>query len=138
MAVTKKQLENLVPAKKGEVRNPNGKPKGIPNAKTRYKRLLELVSKKDNPVTGEEEEFTQIELMDMAVFNKALKGDLAAYREIMDRLEGKSTQNIASPDGSMTPTVIIEGVYGNKPKFRPDNAPAEADEVADEGSGESS
>lgn len=94
MTVTDKQLENLIPAKKGEVRNPNGRTAGIPNAKTRYKRLLELVTTKTNPVTGEEEEFTQIELMDIALFNKALKGDIRAYQEIMDRLEGKPSQSV--------------------------------------------
>jgi hypothetical protein len=85
---------NLIPAKKGEVRNPKGRPKGLPNARTRYKRLLELVTTKTNPVTGELEEFTQLELMDIAVFNKALKGDLNAYKEILDRLEGKAQQSI--------------------------------------------
>ena len=92
--VNPKSLENLHPAKKGEVRNPNGRHTGIPNAKTRYSRLLGLVTKNKNPVTGEEEEFTQLELMDMAIFNKALKGDMAAYKEIMDRLEGKSMQSV--------------------------------------------
>jgi len=86
--------QNLIPAKKGEVRNPNGRPKGLPNAKTRYKRLLELVTEKANPVTGEMEEFTQLELMDMAIFSKALKGDIRAYTEIIDRLEGKPEQGI--------------------------------------------
>lgn len=79
---------------KGESGNPAGRPKGIPNAKTRYRRLLELTSKKANPVTGEMEEFTQLELMDIAIFNKALKGDMVAYKEIMDRLEGKSQQSV--------------------------------------------
>ena len=92
--INPKSLNNLKPPVKGEVRNPKGKPKGIPNAKTRYRRLLELTSKKANPVTGEMEEFTQLELMDMAIFNKALKGDMAAYKEIMDRLEGKSQQSV--------------------------------------------
>lgn len=86
--------ENIEPHKfeKGVSGNPEGRPPGIPNSKTRYKRLLELVSKKTNPVTGEEEEFTQLELMDMAIFNKALKGDIRAYEQIMDRLEGKPGQ----------------------------------------------
>lgn len=86
--------EDLTPFPKGVSGNPAGRPPGIPNAKTRYKRLLELVTKKANPVTGEMEEFTQLELMDMAVFSKALKGDLNAYKEIMDRLEGRPSQEV--------------------------------------------
>ena len=85
--------QNLIPAKKGEVRNPNGKPKGVQNSKTRLLRLLELVQKKRNPITGEEEEFTVLELMDMQIIVKALKGDQRAYQEVMDRLEGKAKQS---------------------------------------------
>ena len=80
--------------KKGESGNPAGRPPGIPNAKTRYKRLLELTSKKTNPVTGLEEEFTQLELMDMALFKKALSGNINAYKELLDRLEGKAQQSV--------------------------------------------
>ena len=85
-------IENLIPAKKGEVRNPNGKPKGVQNSKTRLLRLLELVQKKRNPITGEEEEFTVLELMDMQMIAKALKGDQRAYEAVVDRLEGKPKQ----------------------------------------------
>ena len=84
--------QNLIPAQKGEVRNPNGRPKGIPNSKTRLLRLLELVQVKTNPITGEKEEFTVAEQLDMMVLQKAFKGDLKAYQEILDRLEGKSKQ----------------------------------------------
>ena len=84
--------QNLIPAQKGEVRNPNGRPKGIPNSKTRLLRLLELVQVKTNPITGEKEEFTVAEQLDMMVLQKAFKGDLRAYQEILDRLEGKPKQ----------------------------------------------
>jgi hypothetical protein len=80
--------------KPGQSGNPAGRPPGIPNAKTRYRRLLELTTKATNPITKEQEDFTQLELMDMAIFNKALKGDLAAYKEIMDRTEGRATQPV--------------------------------------------
>jgi hypothetical protein len=85
--------QNLIPAKKGEVRNPNGRPKGVPNSKTRLLRLLELVQTQTNPITGEKEEFTVAEQLDMVLINKARKGDIRAYQEVMDRLEGKAKQS---------------------------------------------
>ena len=84
--------QNLTPFKKGEVANPNGRPKGIPNSKTRLLRLLELVQVKTNPITGEKEEFTVAEQLDMMVLQKEFKGDLKAYQEILDRLEGRAKQ----------------------------------------------
>jgi hypothetical protein len=84
--------QNLTPFKKGEVANPNGRPKGVPNSKTRLLRLLELVQVKTNPITGEKEEFTVAEQLDMMVLQKAFKGDLKAYQEILDRLEGRAKQ----------------------------------------------
>ena len=94
--------------KPGQSGNPAGRPPGIPNSKTRYKRLLELTSKKENPVTKELEEFTQLELMDMAVFNKALKGDLASYKEIMDRLEGKAPASMDVTSGGEAIPVLVK------------------------------
>ena len=43
---------NLIPAKRGEVRNPNGRTKGVPNNKTRIRRLLEMTSSELNPITN--------------------------------------------------------------------------------------
>lgn len=84
--------QNLIPAQKGEVRNPKGRGKGVLNSKTRLLRLLELETKRKNPITGEEEEFSIAEQMDMQLINKALKGDMKAYEILMDRLEGKPKQ----------------------------------------------
>lgn len=84
--------ENLKPFPKGVSGNPAGKPKGTQHSKTRLLRLLDLVQKKRNPITGEEEEFTVLELMDMQMIAKALKGDQRAYEAVVDRLEGKPKQ----------------------------------------------
>lgn len=88
----KKQLDNLKPFVKGESGNPKGRPPGTENSTTRLKRLLSLVQSKKNPVSGKDENFTMLEQMDMAMILKALKGDVNAYREILDRWEGKATQ----------------------------------------------
>jgi hypothetical protein len=84
--------ENLTPYPKGVSGNPAGKPKGTQHSKTRLLRLLDLVQKKRNPITGEEEEFTVLELMDMQMISKALRGDQRAYEAVVDRLEGKPKQ----------------------------------------------
>ena len=84
--------QNLTPFKKGQVANPNGRPKGVPNSKTRLLRLLEIVQVQTNPITGEKEEFSVAERLDLMVLQKAFKGDLRAYQEILDRLEGRAKQ----------------------------------------------
>lgn len=89
MAVTKKQLKNLIPAKKGEVRNPKGRGKGVPNTKTRLQRLLLLEQEMVNPVTGKKEMFTVAEQMDIAIVKEARQGNVRAYNALLDRLEGK-------------------------------------------------
>lgn len=83
--------KNLRPAKKGEVRNPKGKAKGIQNASTIARRWAETEQDTKNPLTGRDERLTQADLMTLAQIKNARGGDLNAYREIMDRAYGKVT-----------------------------------------------
>lgn len=94
--------------KPGQSGNPAGRPKGIPNAKTRYKRLLELVEKTRNPVTGEMEDFTVAEILDMVQIKNARNGKLDSYKEIMNRLEGLPAQSLDVTSGGdkLEPIVI--------------------------------
>jgi hypothetical protein len=69
----------------------------------------------------------------------AAQKSLPDVREITDRTEGRAAQSIdLTSKGERLPTVIIEGVYGTDPNFRPDNEIAEADSVAEDSSTESS
>src|SRR6185312_13940670 len=65
---------------------PHGRPKGVENTRTRLKRLLSIIQKAKNPITGEVRDYTTAELMDLAVIHKVLKtGDVKAYSELLDR-----------------------------------------------------
>jgi len=92
MAVSKKSIDNLQPPEKGEVRNPNGRPVGSKNTKTILERFLNLEMKQKNPFTQEIEDMTVLELMNLKQIANALEGDLAAFKEIIDRHEGKVMQ----------------------------------------------
>jgi hypothetical protein len=110
---------NLIPAKRGEVRNPNGRTKGVPNNKTRIRRLLEMTSSELNPITNMINDLTLAEQLDLVQIKKALNGDTRAYIAIMDRFDGKPIQTTdSSKDSSARITVVIEDSYKTKPRFR--------------------
>lgn len=85
---------NLKPPKFGEVRNPNGRPLGSKNTKTILEKFLNVEMKQKNPFTKIDEQMTVLELMNLKQIANALEGDLAAYKEIIDRHEGKVVNKI--------------------------------------------
>jgi hypothetical protein len=78
--------------KKGEVTNPNGRPKGSKNRSTIVRELLEYASKQKNVLTGEEETLTQEQAITLAMLLKAGKGDVNAYKALMDSSYGAPKQ----------------------------------------------
>lgn len=86
--------DNLIPPVKGEVRNPGGKPKGTLNSKTIIKRWLSLTEDVKNPITGQLENMSQLDIMVLKQVQSGRKGDLRALRELLDRLEGKAQQSV--------------------------------------------
>ncbi len=84
--------ENLIPATKGEVRNPNGRPKGAKNRSTIVRELFELATKQKNVITGAEETLTQEQAITYAMLLKATKGDVNAYKALMDSCYGAPKQ----------------------------------------------
>jgi hypothetical protein len=86
--------ENLIPAKKGEIRNPNGRPKGSKNRSTIAKQWLEINEKAKNPLTGSEEVLSQEDLLTLAQIKKAREGDVNAYKALMDSAYGTPNQKI--------------------------------------------
>ena len=81
-----KRLKNLKPMKPGETRNPNGRPVGSLSMTTILKNLMnkkmDLVN--DKPVN----------LINLKLIQKAMKGDVKAIEMIWDRLEGKPQQSV--------------------------------------------
>ncbi len=86
--------ENLIPAKKGEVRNPNGRPKGAKNRSTIARKWLEVNQSLKNPLTGDQETMSQEDLMTLALIKKAREGDVTAYKALMDSGYGAPLQQI--------------------------------------------
>jgi len=86
--------ENLIPAKKGEVRNPNGRPKGSLNRSTIARKWLEVNQSLKNPLTGENETMSQEDLMTLALIKKAREGDVSAYKALMDSGYGAPLQQV--------------------------------------------
>jgi hypothetical protein len=96
--------ENLIPAKKGEVRNPKGYPKGKPNLKT----LIEKVWNEEITDAKGDKKIQGL-LAVKAILDKAQQGDVSAFRELANRLEGLPTQKteLTGKDGeNLLPPVI--------------------------------
>jgi hypothetical protein len=62
--------ENIIPPQHGEVRNPNGRPKGSKNRSTIARKWLETIQSAKNPITGEDEKLSQEDLMTLALLKK--------------------------------------------------------------------
>lgn len=89
--------ENLNPAKPGEVRNPNGRPKGSRNRSTIVREAIEAI------LEGQDQQI--VDNMTAAIIRKACEGDVPAYRELLDSAYGKVTdkQELSGPDGKAIP-----------------------------------
>lgn len=92
--------ENLIPAKKGEVRNPKGKQKGTKNFKTIYKKYLELKLKPSEsgfniPFTEDDKPISIKEMIILRHLKKALgKSGYKDIEMIINRVDGLLKQNI--------------------------------------------
>jgi hypothetical protein len=81
--------EDLIPYKKGQSGNPNGRPKGSKNRSTIVREILNLmVQVKDDE--GNDKWQSNEYLIVQAMVNKAIeKGDVAAFNALYDNLYGK-------------------------------------------------
>jgi hypothetical protein len=87
--------ENLKPVEKGQVLNPNGRPKGSKNRATILKKWAGVKIKIKNPEDENEEiEVTALDEIVLAQIAKARTGDTQAFKEIMDGIFGKNKDEV--------------------------------------------
>jgi len=67
----------------------NGRPKGSRNRSTIVREWLEANYKKVNPITGQTETLQIQDHIVISLIGKALKGDVPAFKELMDSGHGK-------------------------------------------------
>lgn len=97
--------ENLIPAKKGEVRNPKGKPKGTRNKSTIFKEALNIKDKDGK--TNEEKLISKaIEL--------GLEGDLKAIFSLFDGAHGKDKQIVEQTNVELSSPPKIDFLDNNE------------------------
>ena len=105
--------EDLTPFKKGQSGNPNGRPKGVLNSKTILERFLSIEKKMQNPLNNTIENLSIAELLTLKQIANAMNGDLSAYKEIIDRLEGKSQSKVdVTTDGKEIKGTVFQ--WGNE------------------------
>jgi len=94
---------NLIPCKKGETNNPNGRPKGQRNYSTIYREALLKIGESEN-MTPEQIE----EVIEKSRLLKAIGGDLAFQKDILDRVHGKPAQalELSGPNGGEIPVFV--------------------------------
>jgi len=74
--------------------NKEGRPKGVRNRATIVREWLEASEKYKNPLTGQVEQLSQADIITLALINKARKGDVAAFKELMDSCFGKISDQL--------------------------------------------
>jgi hypothetical protein len=91
--------ENIIPPKPGEVRNPNGRGKGTKNRSTILKKWLKTKITIKHPETKEDMKVTLADAIALGILKEAVKGNVAAFKEINDTLYGKIKDEIEHSGG---------------------------------------
>jgi len=99
-----KGYDNLIPIKKGECLNPNGRPKGQRNYATLYRLAMEKIAL-DEGMTADDFEIKFVQ----QALKKSFEGDGRLYTDTLDRIHGKAPQSInQNITGQLTLTIPPE------------------------------
>jgi hypothetical protein len=85
--------EDLIPFKKGQSGNPNGRPRGSLNRSTIAKKWLEVLSQEELE-DGVVKWLSNEEAITLALIQKARKGDVNAYKALMDSAYGTAKDTV--------------------------------------------
>ena len=85
--------EDLIPFKKGQSGNPKGRPKGSLNRSTIAKKWLEVLSQEELE-DGVVKWLSNEEAITLALIQKARKGDVNAYKALMDSAYGTAKDTV--------------------------------------------
>ena len=80
--------------KSGESGNPTGRPKGSKNRKTIARIYLAYLQEEVSPLTGIKELLSNEDMITLALIHKAKKGDVNAYKALMDSAYGAVKQSL--------------------------------------------
>lgn len=108
-------LKNLIEYKKGKSGNPAGRKKGSQSFKTIIDNFMKRDTNEVNEETGEK--LTYQETMVLEQMKKAMSGDINAFKELVDRSEGRAIQKTEIDQTTRFPDSIeIELVEPDKKK----------------------
>ena len=102
-------LEKRVPFEANDERiNREGRPKGSRNRSSIVKEWLMVEQNLKNPLTGTIETLSQADMITLALISKARKGDVAAFKELMDSGYGKNQEIVKNEISVFKPLELTQ------------------------------
>tara|TARA_B110000967_G_scaffold202814_1_gene242340 strand:- start:10371 stop:10733 length:363 start_codon:yes stop_codon:yes gene_type:complete len=110
--------DNLKSWEKGVSGNPKGRPKGALGRANIVKKWMEAAKDVKNPINGLTEHLSQEDMLTLAMISKGLKGDVAAYRALMDSLYGavKQTMELSQAEQPIFKQLDIDVIEYDSPE----------------------
>lgn len=94
------RVRGLVPFKKGESGNPNGRPKGRKDYATLFREAIIIIAE----LNKVDPESIEAKIVQKGI-SEALKGDYRFYKDHLDRMHGSAQQNVKT-EGEITVNIV--------------------------------